>query len=537
MNAGKTVAQRLGHVLEALTRQSGRLDTPEYGSWLLGRVEESQRRRRIRIQVILTLFIVVANLVGVAVACLVIMVAFPTPSVFTPEARWVTFVFNPIYIGAALVVGVFWATRRVIRNVRWAIEERTPTLADQRNTFFAPWRLTRVVLVLWAVGAVLITAMYGSISTGYVPKALLGISFSGIVVCASCYLLTEFALRPVAAQALEVGPPPRRLAPGLLGRIMLVWALGSGVPVLGILLAAIIFLTLRNVTPTQFAVAIGILAIFALVFGAILMWILSWLTATPIRVVRAALTRVENGDLDTNLVVFDGTELGQLQRGFNAMVHGLRERERVRDLFGRHVGREVAAAAEKQQIELGGEERHVAVLFVDVIGSTRIVANRPPIEVVDLLNRFFGVIVDEVDRHHGLLNKFEGDATLAIFGAPVALDHPEDEALAAARCIARRLRDEVPECPAGIGVSAGEVVAGNVGARERFEYTVIGDPVNEAARLSELAKNYPTRLLASATAVEAAQERERQCWAFGEEVTLRGRDRATRLACPTDVPQ
>ena len=81
-----------------------------------------------------------------------------------------------------------------------------------------------------------------------------------------------------------------------------------------------------------------IVAIAALIFGFVLMWILSWLTATPVRVVRAALKRVEQGDLRGNVVVFDGTELGELQRGFNAMVDGLRERERVRDLFGRHVG-------------------------------------------------------------------------------------------------------------------------------------------------------------------------------------------------------
>ena len=108
-----------------------------------------------------------------------------------------------------------------------------------------------------------------------------------------------------------------------MGRTMLVWALGSGVPVLGIFLAAAITLIQQNVTPTQFTVAVMILALFALVFGAILMWILSWLTVTPVRVVRAALNRVEQGDLDTNLVVFDGTELGQLQRGFNSMVVGI----------------------------------------------------------------------------------------------------------------------------------------------------------------------------------------------------------------------
>ena len=262
------------------------------------------------------------------------------------------------------------------------------------------------------------------------------------------------------------------------------------------------------------------------------MWILAWLTATPVRVVRAALKRVEQGDLRGNLVVFDGTELGELQRGFNAMVDGLRERERVRDLFGRHVGREVALAAERERPKLGGEERHVAVLFIDIIGSTKLVTSRPAAEIVALLNRFFGIVVEEVDRHCGLVNKFEGDATLAIFGAPNHLDSPEDQALATARCIADRLGQEISECKAGIGVAAGQVVAGNVGARERFEYTVIGEPVNEAARLCELAKSQPGLLLTTAGTLQGASETERARWSLGDTVTLRGHDQPTRLALP-----
>jgi uncharacterized membrane protein YqjE len=149
MNSSKSVARRLGRVLETVTRQSGGLiDTPDYGSWLLGKVSESQRRRRLRIQVILTIFVVVANLIGVGIAILVVTITFPTPSVFDPDVRWLTFAVAPAYILAALVVGVFWATRRVINNVRWAIEEVPPTREDQRNTFYAPWRLTRVLLVL-----------------------------------------------------------------------------------------------------------------------------------------------------------------------------------------------------------------------------------------------------------------------------------------------------------------------------------------------------------------------------------------------------
>jgi class 3 adenylate cyclase len=389
--------------------------------------------------------------------------------------------------------------------------------------------------VLWGVGTVVLTTLYAMVDMRFIPKWLLGISFPGIVVSASCYLFTEFALRPVAAQALEAGTPPRRIGQGVMGRTMLVWALGSGVPVMGIFLAAAISLLVQDtVTPTQFTIAVMILALFALVFGFILMWILSWLTATPVRVVRSALNRVEKGDFETNVVVFDGTELGQLQRGFNAMAHGLRERERVRDLFGRHVGRDVAALAEQDQVELGGEERHAAVIFVDIIGSTELVTSRPAAEVVTLLNRFFAVIVDEVDRHHGLVNKFEGDAVLAVFGAPISLENAEREALSAARAMARRLRAEVPECSAGIGVTAGQVVAGNIGAKERFEYTVIGEPVNGAARLCELSKDLEHHLVTTAAAVADAGPEEAQYWRDGETVTLRGYRDPIRLAEPLD---
>ncbi|BBY06757.1 hypothetical protein MNVI_20750 [Mycobacterium noviomagense] len=103
-------------------------------------------------------------------------------------------------------------------------------------------------------------------------------------------------------------------------------------------------------------------------------------------------------------------------------------------------------------------------------------ARAAPIEAIELLNRFFAVIVEEVDRHHGLVNKFEGDAALAVFGASLQLEQPGDAALSGARSIADLVCEEVPDCPAGIGVSAGQVVADNVGTKHRFEYTVIGDP-------------------------------------------------------------
>src|SRR5271169_2800060 len=531
----KSIAQRLGRVLETLTRQSGRLDeTPAYGSWLLGRPSESQSRRRVRIQLILTVFILATNLIGIGVAVLLLTVAFPAPSIFSDAPLWITFVVGPAYVAVALALGTYWITRRTIGALRWAIEERKPTPADERNTFLAPFWLALGVLVLWGLATGLFTTLYGLADSTFIPIVGFSVSFCGILVATGCYLLTEFALRPVAAQALEAGRVPRRLAPGIMGRTLTVWLLGSGVPVLGIALTAFFALTLGNLTETQLGVAVLILATATLIFGFVLMWILSWLTATPVRVVRAALKRVEQGDLRGDLVVFDGTELGELQRGFNKMVDGLRERERVRDLFGRHVGREVAAAAEREKPKLGGEERHVAVVFIDIVGSTQLETSRRPAEVVQVLNRFFTIVVEEVDRHRGLVNKFEGDAVLAVFGAPNRLDQPEDQALATARGIADRLASEMPECEAGIGVAAGQVVAGNVGAKERFEYTVIGEPVNEAARLCELAKSHPGRLLATADAIEGASENECARWTLGETVTLRGHGQPTRLAAPIE---
>ncbi|AKK27482.1 adenylate/guanylate cyclase domain-containing protein [Mycobacterium sp. EPa45] len=526
--------RRTHRVLEWLTQQSAQAPvTPEYGSWLLGRVSESQRRRRVRIQIILTVFVVVANLIGVAVAMSVITFAIPVPNIFEGRAHPIITIVAPVYVVVAVIIGWIWATRRVLDALRWAIEDRVPTPRDQRNTFSAPWRLTVIPLVLWGVGAALLTTLFGLVDTGYIPKMLFGITFSGIVVSASCYFFTEFALRPVAAQALETGKPEHRGGPGVLGRTIMAWVLGSCVPVAGIALAAGFTLTLRNMTVTQLAFAVLLLAGAAAIFGFILILIASWLIATPVQVVRAAMQRVEDGDLDAHVVVFDGTELGELQRGFNTMVEGLRERDRVRDLFGRHVGRDVALAAEQRKINLGGEECSAAVLFVDIVGSTQVVGSRPPVQVVELLNEFFGVVVDEVERCGGLINKFEGDGALAVFGAPVAQEQPETNALAAARAIAGRLRREVPEISVGIGVAAGTVVAGNIGSHHRFEYTVIGDPVHEASRLCEMAKKSGAGLLASATALEAADPAEQRLWKLDDEVVLRGRSKPTRLAVPT----
>jgi class 3 adenylate cyclase len=216
------------------------------------------------------------------------------------------------------------------------------------------------------------------------------------------------------------------------------------------------------------------------------------------------------------------------------MVSGLIERDMVRDLFGRHVGSDVARRAIQQGASLSGDVAEAAVLFIDLVGSTQFAADHSPQEVAQVLNDFFGIVVSEVDQRHGLINKFQGDAVLAIFGVPLPSEEAASEALATARALGAKMR-RLTMVDFGIGVSAGSVFAGNIGAENRYEYTVIGDAVNEAARLADIAKTTECRILCSAAAVDRVDMEEHRHWASHGEAVLRGRVQATHLFVPVNV--
>jgi adenylate cyclase len=322
------------------------------------------------------------------------------------------------------------------------------------------------------------------------------------------------------------------VVPGIGTRIYLAWEFGTAVAVGGTVVVAIAYLAGAGMSPNRMAATVIFLGVFALTVGLGTLLVAIRSVADPVSAMRGAMRRVEQGDTDVSVPVDDGSEVGLLQAGFNRMVAGLRERDRVRDLFGRHVGEEVARSALGSDAEMGGELRDAAILFVDIVGSTEFAAGRDPREVVETLNRFFGIVVEVVTLHGGWVNKFEGDAALCVFGAPT--EHPDAStaALAAARSLSQRLSLELDGIAAAVGLSAGTVVAGNIGAAQRYEYTVIGDAVNEAARLTELAKSRPARVVASDSILRRASDVEARRWSVGEPVVLRGRVAATRVATP-----
>ncbi len=441
--------------------------------------------------------------------------------------------FGAYLMLSAVPISVFLG--RAARPFVHAIASGGPiTGAARRELLRSPWLNAIVSLSAW-VGAAVVFPLHAGLRLGATSaeavQLAVDILLGGFTTMALVYLLVERAVRPAVALAFRAAPPTEVRGVAVRPRLLLSWLLGGGVPLLlvGSLLldsgsARVDFPSFQRVGLTF--VAAGLLA------GTVITSRVARSVAEPLGSVREAMDSVRRGRFDVSVEVDDATEVGLLQVGFNHMVTGLRERERLRDLFGRHVGTDVAAQAFERGVELGGEIRDASVLFVDLVGSTGLAATRPPQEVVALLNDFFTAVVEATGGEGGWVDKFEGDAALCVFGAPAEQTDHAARALGAARDLASRLaelRAAVPELDAGIGVSSGRVVAGNVGTEERYEYTVIGDPVNEAARLSDEAKTRPGRVLAAERTVHAlggdsGAERWREAAVF----ELRGRPEPTR---------
>ncbi len=502
-----------------------------FGSWLLGPADQTPRQLRVRVQLLLTTMLITTNVVGAAVVAALALVIIPGAAPNRNMA--IAFAIAvPAYVLVAVGFGATYGTVRTLRALRWVPDGSEPTDRDRQRALQLPWRLSVMQMLLWVLALAVFTPLAFVFQPAAVLSTAAAIVIAGLVVSTVAYLLAEFVLRPISARALagQAGPDLRPQGLGVRGRLLGFWAVGTVAPTLGLVLAAAVALVHPGTSSTQLAVVVLGLTGVILLFGLLVTALTARAVVAPIASVRQALTRVGQGEFDGDVVVYDGTELGLLQAGFNDMLRGLREREAVRDLFGRQVGREVAAAAERGEIQLGGETRVVSVLMIDLVGSTGYATEHEAEEVVAVLNRFFTVVVEEVDRHHGLVNKFMGDAVLAIFGAPVHLPRHATLALGAARAMAGRLTAEVPEIGAGIGVATGEAVAGNIGDTSRFEYTVIGDAVNSAARLTDLSKEVSGRVLVSWTTVEAAEPDEQAHWERDEPRTLRGRSEQTEVA-------
>jgi class 3 adenylate cyclase len=257
----------------------------------------------------------------------------------------------------------------------------------------------------------------------------------------------------------------------------------------------------------------------------------------PVGELAAAARRVSAGDLEPRVAVTQRDEIGVLAQTFNGMVEGLAERDRVRSLLGKVVSPEIAHELLARGVELGGEERQVTMLFSDVRGFTTLAEGRTPREVLALLNRYLTRMSAVVERHGGVVDKYVGDAVMALFGAPLAHDDDADRAVATALDMVTALAElnrelaaeGLPPLAIGIGVHGDRVVAGNMGSTSRLNYTVIGDGVNLASRLEGVTKLYGVPVVVSADTAAAARS-----FVFREldRVRVKGKREAVGIAEP-----
>ena len=502
---------------------------PTHGSFACWKRDVPEDRRRIARRVIghLRVWIAVANWIGAVIVFLYFAWAFPPDEKDVFATTGVNAIAGLIYLALASAYAT-WRAERAERVLKRWRDGEPATPSDREEVMRIPAFMVGLSATNWGVAVPIFFLLNLDYGFDLALDVAGSIFLSGLTVCGLVYLLAERITRPALAYVLDPRETTGPRTVGIAPRIVLTWALLSGVPLIGLITVPLS----RSVDePSDLRLPIAFLAGIAIVVGLIGMKTVAQNIARPVRGLREAMDRVGEGETDVEVEVDDASEIGHLQAGFNQMVDGLRERERIRELFGRQVGDDVARVALEQGARLGGEQHTVSALFVDVIGSTKLAARESPERVVELLNQFFAAVVETINRHGGYVNKFEGDGAVCVFGAPVARDDHAASALGAAR----ELRDKLVAMgglDAAIGVSCGDVVAGNIGAEERYEYTVIGDPVNEAARLRELAKGRPERVLASAATVDQAGEAEAAHWQINGEARLRGRDEPTRLAYP-----
>ncbi len=377
---------------------------------------------------------------------------------------------------------------------------------------FSGWLASALV---WGVGWPLLTGdfqLVGAIRQGF------GIVFvSGVLVSLFIFLATERIWRKRLPALFPQGDLEATGAPRLRvrHRLVVLFLVMSVLPMAVLSVATLVRANaLLGADEQSHAVIVhnlmlvqGLLATAGLLVALCLAGYVASSVAGPLRELQDSMAAVAQGRLDVLCPVVSNDELGAVSEGFNRMVAGLRDRETIRETFGRYVSPEVRDEILSGRATPQGSQREVSILFADLRDFTAWVESSPADAVVAGLNAYFTEMDAAVRAHGGLVLQFIGDEIEAVFGAPLSDPQHADRAVAAALDMqarleawnfTRRARGE-HELRHGIGIHSGTVVAGNIGSQQRMSYALVGDAVNVASRIEALNKQFGTQILISST--------------------------------------
>lgn len=263
----------------------------------------------------------------------------------------------------------------------------------------------------------------------------------------------------------------------------------------------------------------------------VLVYLFAKTLSIPIIRLVSATEKIEHGILELDIEPTSNDEIGVLTSSFKHMANGLRERERIKEEFGKFVSPEIAERALKGEIMLGGEKKNCTVFFSDIRSFTAMSESKEPEEVVEILNEYFTQMVDCVHLTGGIVDKFIGDAVMAHWGSVVS--HPSDPKNAVDSALLMRhallvlneklVREGNNPIRIGCGINSGSVIAGQIGSQKRLEFTVIGDAVNLASRVEYLNKDFGTDILISESTYQELNG-EYDCIPM-KEILVRGKEK------------
>ncbi|UYN96306.1 MAG: adenylate/guanylate cyclase domain-containing protein [Enhydrobacter sp.] len=438
------------------------------------------------------------------------------------SCAWLDLVFTSIFIvmtaawwfaprslggGLLLLLGVNW----FVSSLRFRPIERY--LKGETNFEDAQRRLTQLPLLtsqhVFLLVLILTLFRLGSsylleLPDSHVPRPALADFIALTVILPIFYFTyTYFAVSDYLADLCSFILERYGRNLGLFfGRYRFKLLVGLGVISIAPLIAIIVDLFSYEGERLQFEISNN--AAVALMGVAITVFFITRSLLRPIRNLSAAMGKVAEGDLSQRVPVTSNDEVGQLTGQFNDMVEGLRERERIRETFGRYVDENVAATILRRQGQgvLAGETGEATILFTDIAGFTTIAEYLAPHELVAGLNEYLETVLEPIRAHGGVVNTFIGDGLFASFNMPLACADHATCAVRAAIDIQRAVGgrtfgDQGVAFATRIGISTGAVIGGSVGAGQRLSFTLLGDTVNLAARLEELNKQHDTRILVS----------------------------------------
>jgi adenylate cyclase len=432
------------------------------------------------------------------------------PLLVSPALKQRFFETVVVYNVVVYPIGVFLWLRRIFsfrkifhRLCEGLAIDPASLVTARRRLIHLPWFAAAICGVAWFLCIPVFIGALLQIQNPLDPRLLmhLPISFcvSGFIAVTHSFFLVELAshwgLFPVFFRNERADLTPNVFTLSLRGHGIL-WAVSASICPIASLLLLMLAPRSPTINAEWFAVFVGVVGIAFGIFTALM---LSWLVAKPIDQLRAAADAVSRGKLDIDLTVTRADEFGRLLGEFQNMVSELRDKEKLRQTFGLHVGKRAAEQILARDPGLSGVQEEITVMFVDMRSWTARTSVSTPTDIVEVMNDFFRVSVRVVEEEHrGMVNKYLGDGFMAIFGAGAGAggsNHAGDAVAAGLEILAavKKLNDDLATkgrapIQIGIGIHSGPAIVGSIGSPQRLEFTAIGTTVNIASRMQDLTK-------------------------------------------------